>query len=102
LQTFRSGAYQPALLERGITSVAGDGLLGNGLYAATQFGIGFAPAIGTKAMSLASRLDWAPVVAPFRGGYTYTGVPLPGLPKFRMTDGYKEAVSFAKSTGDRH
>ncbi len=27
--------------------------------------------------------DWRPFFAPYRGGYTYTGVPVPGLPTYR-------------------
>jgi hypothetical protein len=30
-----------------------------------------------------SNYDWDPVFAPYRGGYTYTGVPVPGMPVYR-------------------
>ena len=100
LQTFRLDAYQPAFLERGITSVAGNGLLGNGLYAATQLGVGFAPAIGTRATRFASSLDWEPVFAPYRGGYAYSGVPLPGMPRYRGPSSVVGQPLFAPSKVD--
>jgi RHS repeat-associated protein len=31
-----------------------------------------------------ARLDWSPVFAPYRSSYANTGIPLPGLPRFRM------------------
>jgi RHS repeat-associated protein len=30
-----------------------------------------------------SNYDWAPFFAPYRGGYLYSGLPLPGSPKYR-------------------
>ena len=84
LQALRTGVYHPALLERGITGVAGNGIVGNGLYAATQLGAGFAPTLGARVQRLALALDWEPFFEPLRGGYTYTGVPVPGWPKFKV------------------
>jgi RHS repeat-associated protein len=70
LQTFRMDAYQPAFLERGITSVAGNGWLGNGLYAATQIGVGFAPTLGARAERFTLSLAQTPAFPP-----DYAGAP---------------------------
>ena len=99
-QSFRMGAYQPALLERGITSVAGNGWVGDGLYMATQLGVGFAPAIGARTERLALLLDWNPVFAPYRGGYAYSGVPLPGMPRPRVPISVAGEPLFAPSKVD--
>jgi hypothetical protein len=51
--SLRTGSYQQAYLEKGITSVAGNGALGDSLYVASQLGIGFgAPALGSKVNGL--------------------------------------------------
>lgn len=81
-----SGQYEQAYLESGLESRFGD-RWGNGAYAVSQLAMPFA--LAKLNSSRYGRFvnvrsyDWAPVMAPYRGGYAYTGVPLPGVPQIK-------------------